>query len=330
MAVPPPGIYVPVPTFFVPKAASNYNASAAPLDLPTQAAHAIHLAKCGIRGIVLLGSTGEAIMVSNDERRSLIGHVRLELENAGFTNYPIIAGTATQGIEDTVQQLKDAKDAGSQWGLVLAPGYFAPAVNQDGIISWYTAIADRTPIPIMIYHYPAVSNNLTFTPSTITHLAAHPKIVGCKLSHGNLSHHAQVASSPRISLTRFATFTGLGQQLLAVLAVGGAGAIDGIAGMFPRTVVALYNGYSEESMNREELRELQYKIARAEELIVQWGTVGVKEGVSRVLGFGERDGTRLPLKGGLPDGEWERWKEAFAALEKRERELAEEAGEHGR
>lgn len=151
MDVPPPGIYVPVPTFFVPKSASNYNASAAPLDLPTQAAHAIHLAKCGIRGIVLLGSTGEAIMVSNDERKTLISHVRQELERAGFASYPIIAGTATQGIEDTVQQLKDAKDAGSQWGLVLAPGYFAPAVSQDGIISWYTGIADRTPIPILVF-----------------------------------------------------------------------------------------------------------------------------------------------------------------------------------
>lgn len=82
-------------------------------------------------------------------------------------------------------------------------------------------------------------------------------------------------------------------------------------------------------MSREELRELQYEIARAEELIVRWGTVGVKEGVSRILRFGERDGTRLPLKGGLPDGEWEKWEEAFVVLGKRERQLAREAGERG-
>ena len=110
MAVPPPGIYVPVPPFFVPKSASNYNASAAPLDLSTQAAHAIHLAKCGIRGTVLLGSTGEAVMITSEERKSVISYVRQELENAGFKGYPVIAGTATQGIEDTVQQLKDAKE----------------------------------------------------------------------------------------------------------------------------------------------------------------------------------------------------------------------------
>ena len=89
-------------------------------------------------------------MIGNEERKTLISHVKERLTKAGFENYPLMAGTATQGIEDTLQQLKDAKEAGSQWGMVLAPGYFAPAVNQDGLISWYTAIADRAPMPILM------------------------------------------------------------------------------------------------------------------------------------------------------------------------------------
>ena len=122
MAVPPPpGVYVPVPTFFVSKKAANYASEAPPLDLETQTKHAIHLAKCGIRGLVVLGSTGEAIAITNRERSELLKHVRRELEAAGYKDYPIIVGTATQGIEDTIQQLKDAKDGGAQWGLVLAP-----------------------------------------------------------------------------------------------------------------------------------------------------------------------------------------------------------------
>ena len=122
MAIPPPsGVYVPVPTFFVSKSAANYASEAPPLDLGTQTKHAIHLAKCGIRGLVVLGSTGEAIAITNKERSELLKHLRQELETAGFKDYPIIAGTATQGIEDTIQQLKDAKDSGAQWGLVLAP-----------------------------------------------------------------------------------------------------------------------------------------------------------------------------------------------------------------
>src|ERR1700731_901855 len=99
---PPPGVYVPVPTFFVSRSASNYNSVAAPLDLKTQAAHSIHLAKCGIRGLVILGSTGEAVALTNPERSLLLSSVREELERAGLKDYPIIAGTATQSIAETV------------------------------------------------------------------------------------------------------------------------------------------------------------------------------------------------------------------------------------
>jgi 2-keto-3-deoxy-L-rhamnonate aldolase len=150
-ALPPPaGVYVPVPTFFVSRSASNYNAAAAPLDLATQAAHSIHLAKCGIKGLVILGSTGEAVALTNKERFQVLSHVQKELEKAGFKDYPIIAGTATQSIAETLVQLEEAKEAGAQWGLCLVPGYFAGAVTQEGIIAWFEAIADSSPIPIMM------------------------------------------------------------------------------------------------------------------------------------------------------------------------------------
>lgn len=153
-AVPPPGVYVPVPTFFVSRKAANYNPTAAPLDLSTQAAHSLHLARCGIRGLVILGSTGEAVHLTNKERFEVLSHVRQALEKAGFKDYPIIAGTATQNIEETVGQLKEAKRAGAQWGLCLVPGYFAGAVNQDGIKAWFEAVADASPIPVMMFVYP--------------------------------------------------------------------------------------------------------------------------------------------------------------------------------
>ena len=148
MASPPPaGIYVPVPTFFTKTSSS----AVPPLDLASQVTHAQHLAKCGIRGLVLLGSTGEAIAVTNEERKKLISHVRKEMETAGYKDYPLIAGTATQGIEETISQLHISKEAGAQWGLVLAPGFFATCVLQLGLIDWYTAIADQSPLPILMY-----------------------------------------------------------------------------------------------------------------------------------------------------------------------------------
>jgi 2-keto-3-deoxy-L-rhamnonate aldolase len=146
---PPPGVYVPVPTFFLP--ANNSSSSRqAPVDVATQVQHSVFLAKSGIRGLVLLGSTGEAIHLSSRERKDLIAGVRKGLSEAGFPEYPIIVGILTNSVDDALDQLEDAKAAGAQWGLVLAPGYFGPVVTQENIREWYTLIADESPIPIMM------------------------------------------------------------------------------------------------------------------------------------------------------------------------------------
>jgi 2-keto-3-deoxy-L-rhamnonate aldolase len=150
--------------------------------------------------------------------------------------------------------------------------------------------------------------------------------VGCKLSHGDVSYHAQIGANPNIDNTKFYTFTGLGQQLLPVLALGCAGAIDGTAGFFPKSVVHLYNLSVKNAPTEEEVKErrlLQYKLSVVEELVVKFGTVGIKEAVSRVLGMGDRDGTRLPLTGGIPGGdkEWDNWKEAMDDLEAVEKSI---------
>lgn len=71
----------------------------------------------------------------------------------------------------------------------------------------------------------------------------------------------------------------------------------------------------------EKIRELQYRVSSAEELIVAWGTVGIKEAISRVLGFGDVDGGRLPLARGLPEGEWKKWEGVMAEMGKIEEGL---------
>jgi len=320
-ALPPRGVYVPVPTFFASKTAPNYDTTNPPLDVAAQSAHALFLARAGIRGLVLLGSTGEAVHLTSSERIELVSAVRKELDNQGYKDYPLIAGTATQNVEETLQHLKDSKDAGAQWGLCLAPGYFAGAVSQDGITRWFEAVADKSPLPIMVYHYPGVSNNVALTPDTMEKLARHPQIVGCKLSHGGLDDHILIASNPSIDHSKFRTFTGLGQQLIPVLAVGGAGAIDGLSAAFPKSVVKLFDLFEKQSQSgggiTSEMRELQYRITKAEKLVVRWGTIGIREAVARIVGLGDCDGGRLPLQGGFPDGgaEWTRWNNAIEALQ---------------
>lgn len=68
---------------------------------------------------------------------------------------------------------------------------------------------------------------------------------------------------------------------------------------------------------------LQYKVSSVEELVVKFGTVGIKEAISRILGIGDRDGTRLPLIGGIPGGdqEWESWTEVIGNLDDVEKSL---------
>lgn len=158
-------------------------------------------------------------------------------------------------------------------------------------------------------------------------LARHPQIVGCKLSHGALDDHILIASNPNIDHSKFRTFTGLGQQLLPVLSIGGAGTIDGLSAAFPKATVRLFDLFEKQSQDgsadTSEMRELQYRITKAEKLVVRWGTVGIREAVARIVGLGDRDGGRLPLQGGFPDGdaEWKRWHGAIEALQAVEQTL---------
>src|SRR3569833_938247 len=105
---PPEGVYVPVPTFFRP-ATSTSSASPlqAELDLDTQVRHSVFLAKNGIRGIVHLGSIGEAIHLSAAERTALVSEVRRGLEAAGFQDYHLLAGVLTTGVQETHEWLAD-------------------------------------------------------------------------------------------------------------------------------------------------------------------------------------------------------------------------------
>lgn len=168
-----------------------------------------------------------------------------------------------------------------------------------------------------------MTNNISILPSTFERLSQHPNIVGCKLSHFDLQDHTLIANSPKIDHDKFATFTGLGQQLLPALSVGCAGAIDGLAAFFPRTVVLIYNLYQSNPSNLKSMRETQYKVSAGEKIITKWGPIGVKEACSRIMGFGDSDGARLPAKGGFGDAEWENWKDVMAKLRETEDSLPE-------
>ncbi|AEO67463.1 uncharacterized protein THITE_2144816 [Thermothielavioides terrestris NRRL 8126] len=323
--VPPKGVFVPSPTFFHP-AASDSKALQAAVDTESQINHSIFLAKAGITGITLLGSTGEAVHLTRTERRDLVSAVRKGLTDAGFPDYPLMAGVLTNGeLEETLQWLEDYAEAGAQWGLVLTPGYFGPAVGQDSLVEWYKLVADRSPIPILVYNYPGVTNGVQVLPETYRTLAQHPRIVGCKMSHGNVSHHVHVSLDPAIDHNKFRVYSGFGNQLGPIVQFGAAGVIDGMAAFYPKTVVRLMNLMLSRDVSpetQEEIRRLQFAVSQGEEFVMRYGVIGIKEAVCRVAGFGNLEGGRLPLRGKLPEGAWDKAKGLFLeTIEKTEAAL---------
>jgi 2-keto-3-deoxy-L-rhamnonate aldolase len=168
-----------------------------------------------------------------------------------------------------------------------------------------------------------VTNNVVVQPETYTTLAAHPNIVGCKMSHANVSHHVQVSLDPKIDHDQFRVYSGFGQQLGPIVFFGAAGVIDGLAAIYPKTVVRLFHNVDKAvSGDKEALaesRRLQYVVSKAEEFIGKRGVVGIKDAVYRVTGFGNQDGGRLPIKGKLSENEWDTWRKTYLTeIEKEE------------
>jgi len=146
-----------------------------------------------------------------------------------------------------------------------------------------------------------------------------------------VSHHVQVSLDPAIDHTKFRVFSGFGQQLGPIVFFGAAGVIDGLASFYPKTVVRLMSlmmsarggGAGADAAAQNEMRRLQFVISRAEEFIVKFGVIGIKEATYRVTGLGSMEGGRLPLTGRLGDDDWHKWHAALLGdIEKVEASLA--------
>ncbi|EGZ67616.1 aldolase [Neurospora tetrasperma FGSC 2509] len=322
--VPPKGVWVPSPTFFTTSSPSPFSATQPAVDYATQTAHTLFLARSGITGVVLLGSTGEAMHLSRSERSHLIKSVRQGLDEAGFQKFPIMAGVLTNGgVEETVQWLDDYKEAGAEFGLVLVPGYFGHGQGGvgerggEGVVNWFKEVLwgmKNKEMGIVVYNYPGVSNGVVLEPEGYRALAEDPRVVGCKMSHGNISHHLQVSLDPEINHERFRVFSGFGQQLGPIVRYGAAGVIDGMSAYYPKTVVRLYELAQKDDLRpseRAELNKLQYVVSKAEEFVVKYGLKGIKEATYRVAGFGDLEAARVPVVARMREKEWEEGRKKY-------------------
>ncbi len=157
--------------------------------------------KTPVAGIVALGSTGEAIMLSDEERREVLKTVR----QACAPHKVLIAGTGAESAIETLRLTEYAADLGYDVALVRTPHFYRPQMQPANLLAFYRTVADRSSIPILIYSVP-VFTNYDMPAELVIELADHPNIIGIKESGGHIEKIRRIAEATR-HIKRSATVT---------------------------------------------------------------------------------------------------------------------------
>src|SRR6478736_6905341 len=136
--------------------------------------------KTPVAGIVVLGSTGEAIMLSDEERREVLKTAR----EACAPHKVLVAGTGAESAIETLRLTEYAAKLGYDVALVRTPHFYRPQMQPANLLTFYRTVADRSPIPVLIYSVP-VFTNYDMPPELVIELANHPNIIGIKESGGD-------------------------------------------------------------------------------------------------------------------------------------------------
>jgi 4-hydroxy-2-oxoglutarate aldolase len=263
------GIYPPVPTFFDEDEA---------LDLATLREHIRRLRQSGITRFVALGSNGEAVHLDPDERRAVIATIR---EAAGAEGQ-VVAGAGTDSTHGTVALCRLAAEAGANAALVLPPHYYRDRMTKAAIAAHFHAVADESPLPVVIYNMPANAAGLDVDAETAIALSLHPNISGIKDSSGNIAKMAEIAAGAREG---FRVLAGSAGFLLPALVVGAVGAVAALANVAPRECLRLRALFEEG--NLDEARALQARLVAPNTAVTSgFGVAGLKAALHFVAHYG--------------------------------------------
>ncbi|CAF9940029.1 hypothetical protein IMSHALPRED_001726 [Imshaugia aleurites] len=275
-----PGVYVPSVAFF----RENED-----LDLDTIGKHAVRLAKAGVAGIATQGSNGEAVHLTHQERQQVTRTTRMALNENGFDFLPVIVGCGSQSTRETIELCQEALASGGDYALVLPPSYYKPSHKPDTIVEFFRDVADASPIPIIIYNYPAAVAGIDLSSDVITELSKHPNIVGCKLTCGNTGKLTRIAAatnaaSPADAGSDFMCLGGSADFTLQTLIVGGSGVICGIGNVAPKACVKIVDLFAAGRL--AEAKKLQVIVARGDWAAIAGGIVGTKSALDTYFGYG--------------------------------------------
>jgi 4-hydroxy-2-oxoglutarate aldolase len=260
------GVIAPIPTPFDTAGDIHFEALAANLQRWNQS---------GLRGYVVLGSNGEGVYVDQEEKMRVWDSARRAIPPEKV----LIAGTGCESTRETITLTRRAADVGADAALVLTPHYFGPKMTADGLVQHYQAVADTSPIPILIYNVPKFTG-VNMEAAAVARASQHPNIIGIKDTSGNIT---QLADTVRQAEPAFQVLAGSAGFFFAGLAVGAVGGILALANIAPERMVELYGLFLD---NRwEAAAELQRRMIPVNGAITaRFGIAGLKAAMD-MLGY---------------------------------------------
>src|SRR4029077_16392858 len=173
-----------------------------------------------VAGLVVLGSTGEAVMLSDAERRNVVKSAR----EAAAASKVLIAGTGIESAIETLRLTEYAAELGYDVALVRTPHFYRKQMQAASLLAFYRTVADRSPLPVLIYNVPPFTA-YDIPAETVVELAEHPNIVGIKESGGDVEKVRKMVEGTR-HIKRSAavteTFDAITPRMLAAAAGSGA------------------------------------------------------------------------------------------------------------
>jgi 4-hydroxy-2-oxoglutarate aldolase len=229
----------------------------------------------GVVGYVALGSTGERVHLDEREYLNVIKAAR----GAAQESSSFIVGAGQQSTRATIDEIRRVAEAKVDAVLVITPHFYRAEMTQNVLIKHYMAVADASPVPVLLYSVPHLTN-VTIQPETIARLSEHENIIGVKDSSGDIQ---ALAETVRLVPDDFAVLTGNGAALYPALCVGAWGGILAIGCIAPRLAVEIYEAF--QAGEHERARVLQQRLTRLTRGVLgRYGISGLKAALD-MLGY---------------------------------------------
>jgi dihydrodipicolinate synthase/N-acetylneuraminate lyase len=190
--------------------------------------------------VVIAGTNGEAAALTREEKSELIRLAR----SLAPSSLPITAGCNGGCTRAVIEDIQAAHTAGADYALVLVPSYFHFAMTKDAIRDFFLEVADKSPLPIVVYNFPGVVSGLDVDSELLSVLGKHPNIVAVKLTCGGIAKVERVAAEfgsfwSKGKGEEFRALAGQSDWLVPALAAGGTGCITGLANLYPKVRTSL-------------------------------------------------------------------------------------------